>query len=305
VKLILSRKGFDAANGRFPSPILPSGQLCSLPIPDAHPEWQKTLRRYAEIQAGDVSLGQMAADLTRGRILPTTPTHLDPDLDAASVPRSPGWRPVFGQSGAAETHLQRQGVGPGDIFLFYGWFRQVEVADGRFRYVPNARNWHVLFGWLQVARRIPLTAVADIPPWAAGHPHCQRRQPFNPDSLYIAREKLALPGVGLPGGGVFSHFHEGLRLTDPDKKQRSRWRLPAWFHPANRPSALSYHGRANRWETAGDVVYLKTVWRGQEFVLNMDHYPEAEGWLRTLFTDSFSYHPAYHLAPKRGSQIAP
>ena len=221
------------------------------------------------------------------------------------MPRQPGWRPVFGQSGAAETHLQRQGVGPGDIFLFYGWFRQAEVVDGRFRYAPNAPDWHVLFGWLQVERRTPLTAVADIPPWAADHPHCRRRQPLNPDSLYIARAKLNLPGVNLPGGGVFSQFHEGLRLTDPDKKQRSRWRLPAWFHPANRPSALSYHGRANRWETAGDVVYLKTVWRGQEFVLNMDHYPEAEGWLRTLFTDSFSYHPAYHLAPKRGSQIAP
>jgi len=26
-----------------------------------------------------------------------------------------------------------------------------------------------------------------------------------------------------------------------------------------------------------DVVYLKTVGRGQEFVLDIDHYPEAEG----------------------------
>jgi len=85
VKLILSRKGFDAANGRFPSPILPSGQLCSLPIPDTHPERQKSLRRYAEIQAGDISLGQLAADLTRGHVLPETPTHLDPDLNAGSL----------------------------------------------------------------------------------------------------------------------------------------------------------------------------------------------------------------------------
>lgn len=193
MKLILSRKGFDAANGRFPSPILPSGQLCSLPIPDAHTERQKSLRRYAEIQAGDISLGQLVADLTRGRVLPETPAHLDPDLNAASVPRLPGWRSVFGQSGAAETHLQRQGVGPGDIFLFYGWFRQAEMMNNRFRYVPNAPDWHVLFGWLQIDRRIPLTAVADIPPWAADHPHCQRRQPLNPDSLYIAREKLDLP----------------------------------------------------------------------------------------------------------------
>jgi hypothetical protein len=285
VKLVLSRKGFDAATGRFPSPILPSGQLCSLPIPDNYPERQKALRFYKDIQTGGISLGQLVADLSRERILPTTPTHLDPDINAASVSRPPGWRPVFGQSGAAETHLQRQGVGPGDIFLFYGWFRQAEVVDGRFRYVLNAPDWHVLFGWLQVERRIPLTAVADIPPWAADHPHCQRRQPRNPDALYVARETLDLPGVNLPGGGVFPRFHEGLRLTDPNSQRRSLWRLPAWFHPAKRPSALSYHGRSDCWKIVADFVQLKTVGRGQEFVLDIDHYPEARAWLRTLFTD--------------------
>ena len=285
MKLVFSRKGFDAATSKVPSPILPSGQLCSLPIPDRRPERQKTLRFYKDIQTSDLSLGQLVADLSRGRILPETPTHLDPDLNAASVPRPSGWRSAFGQSGAAETHLQRQGVGPGDIFLFYGWFRQAEVGDGRFRYLPNARDWHVLFGWLQVERHIPLTAVADIPPWAVDHPHCQRRQPLNPDSLYIAREKLDLSGIDLPGGGVFPRFHEGLRLTDPDSQHRSLWRLPAWFHPAGRLSALSYHGRSDRWQWVDGAVQLDTVGRGQEFVLDTDHYPEASAWLHTLFTD--------------------
>jgi hypothetical protein len=284
MKIILSRKGFDAANGRFPSPILPSGQLCSLPIPDNHPKRQKTLRCYEEIQAGGVQLGQLVADLTKGRITPTTPTHLDPDLNASSIPRQPGWRPIFGQSGAAESHLHRYGVGPGDIFLFFGWFRQVEMANGRFRYVPNTPDWHVLFGWLQVEQRIPLTAVAHIPAWASDHPHCQRRQPLNPDALYIARERVTLPGVNVPGGGLFPRFHENLRLPDPDSKRRSRWRLPAWFHPDNRLSHLSYHGRRQRWQCSNGFAQLDTVGRGQEFVLDTAHYPEAQEWLRTLFT---------------------
>jgi len=42
--------------------------------------------------------------------------------------------------------------------------RSVGLPNGRFRYIPNAPDWHVLFGWLQVERRIHLTAVADIPP---------------------------------------------------------------------------------------------------------------------------------------------
>ena len=33
MKVILSRKGFDAKNGGIPSPILPDGSLLSLPIP--------------------------------------------------------------------------------------------------------------------------------------------------------------------------------------------------------------------------------------------------------------------------------
>jgi hypothetical protein len=284
MKLILSRKGFDSAAGKFPSPILPSGRLCSLPIPDTHSGQQKALRFYEDIQAGDAPLGQLVNDLTRGRITPGTPTHLDPDLNAASVSRLPGWRPVFGQAGAAEAHLRRQGVGPGDIFLFFGWFRQAELANDRFRYRPDAPDWHVLFGWLQVERRIPLTAAIDIPSWAADHPHCLRRQPRNPDALYIARETLDLPGVDQPGGGLFPRFHEGLRLTDPHSPRRSLWRLPDWFHPENRPSHLSYHGRPKSWRRQDGFVQLQTVGRGQEFVLDCDHYPEATAWLQTLFT---------------------
>ena len=34
MKIILSRKGFDSANGEQPNPILPDGTLLSLPIPD-------------------------------------------------------------------------------------------------------------------------------------------------------------------------------------------------------------------------------------------------------------------------------
>ena len=34
MKIILSRKGFDAEAGGFASPILPDGTMVSLPIPD-------------------------------------------------------------------------------------------------------------------------------------------------------------------------------------------------------------------------------------------------------------------------------
>lgn len=174
------------------------------------------------------------------------------------------------------------GIGAGDIFLFFGWFRQAENVNGRFRYIPDTPYWHVLFGWLQVERRLPLPA--DVPSWATNHPHCQRHVPLKRDSLYIARENLDLPGIEGAGGGLFPRFHENLRLTDPDSSRRSLWRLPAWFHPENRPSHLSYHGHPKSWRRQDGFVQLHTVGRGQEFVLDCDHYPEAIDWLQTLFT---------------------
>ena len=118
MKIILSRKGFDAGIGGVASPIFPSGELYSLPIPESFPS--RHSKRYKEIQVGNQSLGTIVNDLTGGRVKPDTFAHLDPDLNVLSVPRQTNWRPVFGQAGAAEKHLQNQGVKEGDVFVFYG-----------------------------------------------------------------------------------------------------------------------------------------------------------------------------------------
>ena len=76
---------------------------------------------------GNHSLKAVVADLTRGKIRPETQAHLDPDLNFGSIPRPENWKPLFGQAGAAERHLQNQGVKAGDVFVFFGWFRQVEL----------------------------------------------------------------------------------------------------------------------------------------------------------------------------------
>jgi hypothetical protein len=44
MKTILSRKGFAAENGGYPSPIMPDGRLVSLPIPN---DWDAV--RYSEL----------------------------------------------------------------------------------------------------------------------------------------------------------------------------------------------------------------------------------------------------------------
>jgi Nucleotide modification associated domain 3 len=283
MKIVFSRKGFDSSAGKVASPILPSGRLCPLPIPE-------TLAgdgalRYRDILYDGQSLGTLVHDLTHGTIAPDVPAHLDPDLNTASIPRLPGWKAIFGQAGAAERHLQNQGVGSGDVFLFYGWFRRVECCAGTYRYVQGALDLHVIFGWLQIEQRIPVAQRSRIPSWAGDHAHCRRAQPLALDSLYIATSCLTLPGITLdkPGAGLFPQYHPLLCLTNQEPHVSRRiWRLPHWMSPAHGRSALTYRPDLKRWETPSDHVLLKSAGRGQEFVLDCAEYPEAVAWLANL-----------------------
>ena len=151
MKLILSRKGFDSSAGGVPSPIYPDGRMVSLPIPD-----KKSDVTYSDISCEGDSLGPLVAQLTGGRIPSHYRAHIDPDLVQESLPRLAGWRPIFGQTGPAQSHLRNNGVGPGDLFLFFGLFRRVEGRDGAYTWTTNARPCHVIWGWLQVAEVLQL-----------------------------------------------------------------------------------------------------------------------------------------------------
>ena len=136
-------------------------------------------------------------------------------------------------------------------------------------------------------RAAPTSEPASIPPWAAEHPHVfrARRMAVN-NTLYVASRGLRLPSVpgSIPGGGVFPR--QALILTLTALAQgRSLWRLPGWFYPTAGRPALSYHSDPRRWKRDGADCYVQSVGRGQEFVLDCDHFPEAFDWLRDLFAE--------------------
>jgi len=288
MKLILSRKGFDASNGGCASPIFEDGTLCPLPIPDA----------TSPISYGDIrdwrgeSIAPIVEQLTRGRLGGGDRAHLDPDLRRGALKRHRGWRPIFGQTGAAAAHLASYQVGAGDLFLFFGWFRRVEQLARGFRFISGAADLHVIYGWMQVGQVVELAAnAARAMPWAAYHPHLSDAARYKRNTLFVASSMLVSIGLALPGGGAFSHFRPELCLTARDEPGgRSLWKLPGWFYPSGRP-ALSRHGDRKRWRRLGDALYLRTVPIGQEFVLDLDVYPEAHGWLRSIFA-------ANHATPR-------
>jgi len=277
MKLILSRKGFDSANGGCPSPIL-DGQLCSLPIPDSGAP-----TRYADISPFHCSsIAQIVEDLTRGRVRRNDGAHLDPDLRRDAIARAAGWRPIFGQAAAAQSHLARHQVSRGDLFLFFGCFRRAEKVAARFRFVRDAPRLHVIYGWLQVGRVTPATdEIATEVPWAGEHPHLAAPERYKNNTLYFASDRLSSIGLRTKGAGTFDRIRPALTLTEADSNC-SVWALPRWFHPNGRP-ALSYHGKPVRWTDCNNSMRLQSVGRGQEFVLDVDEYPEARGWVRSIF----------------------
>jgi hypothetical protein len=281
VKLIPSRKGFDSGYGGIASPILPDGRLVSFPIPSDHDG-----NTMSDLNCPGVNVDKLLRDLSSGRIGSDLRIHLDPDLDRPFDARLPGWRPSLGQTGNAQSHLRASGVGPEDVFLFFGWFRQVESHKGRWRYVRSAPDLHILFGWIEVAEVLPIVREREWclarHPWIANHPHVSGVAWYTDErnSLYVARQKSAFTRSPRLGGGRFEVYDEALRLTRSGGS-RSIWTLPAWFLPNGRPP-LTYHPKPDQWKTDGDFVTLRSAAKGQEFVIDGSDYPELESWVSSV-----------------------
>jgi len=255
--------------------------MFAMPIP-----YEPSPVRYEDLRWGAHELGDLVERLTKGKVRRTAGAHLDPDLRADMRPRLLGWKPCLGQHRIAQAHLKKNGVGPGDLFLFWGLFRQFNEQIG---WIGKRR--HVVWGWLQVAEVVSVDKT--VRPalargqwrWAADHPHLA----FKPDAsntLYVASENLSLPGEqvrGFPGAGAFDFDAAQRQLTAVDADTPLNWSLPFWFLPGRRP-ALSYHRKPERWTAKGDRVLLRASSRGQEFVLDTLEYPEAIAWARGLLT---------------------
>jgi hypothetical protein len=282
MKLILSRKGFDSAAGGVPSPIFPDGRMLSLPIPDNI----KSGTKYVDIFYNGKSLGPLIEQLA-SKI--KSHAHLDPDLVKESLQsREDGWRPIFGQSGAAQGHLHNNDISTGDLFLFFGLFLDIKEREGVYTRVPKSKPRHVIWGWMQVDKVLHLGInKPDGYKWAEYHPHFRSDEPNN--VVYIAKPQLEINGIILkdvPGAGVLPRYSSELQLTAQDADKVTDWELPGWFYPGESRKPLTFHPNLQRsWNLHGNRTKLKAASRGQEFIIDSQEYPEAISWACDLITN--------------------
>jgi hypothetical protein len=233
LKIVFSRKGFDSTAGGAPSPIV-DGVPVSLPIPAA----DRSSISYAQRGHGD-----LVEAATRGRIARDALCHDDPMFAAGHV-----W---FGQCAAAEGHLRKHAVGPGDVFLFFGLFAEPDSGE----------RHHRLFGWQRIACHGPPGSLRDHPDWQdppRAHPHVSGEWPSN-NALYFGPGALARNAA------------PQLRLTRPGGPLNT-WRVPGWL----RRLGLTYHANPARWLEGGELDSAK---RGQEFICDIGEEPEPRRWL--------------------------
>jgi Nucleotide modification associated domain 3 len=267
MKIILSRKGIDsgALSGKMASPILPCGCLCSIPIPF------RCGISYSDVYFGTCSFQEVIGELNprwSNRL-----AHLDPDLRRDAVTSRPsGWRPAFGQIGAAVGHLINQGVGVGDLFVFFGWFRRTIEQNGKLTFDPqDVHGRHIVFGWLEVGHVIDSLPLPKGLHSLSDHPHVQ----FFEDEVYPNRIYVSsLSGLK---AGTFQTEREGIVLTRNGGK-RSQWLLPDTFESLFLKRDLSYHSNEARWDREEDKIALQSVSRGQEFVLDGKLHPKIRDY---------------------------
>ncbi|WP_391572194.1 hypothetical protein [Cohnella sp.] len=268
MKVILSRKGFDSSAGGYPSPhFVDSGRLISFPIPDD--EMVDTGIRYSDLMV-DQSLSYL--DLMRQlgikKYSDGTSVHLDPDINASVFKRNTEWQGIFGQSSAAQAHLLRKKIQVGDLFLFFGWFKDAVRTTSGYRY-KNGTHRHIVWGYMQVGEIESIDGAGQYDVWKLSHPHykCRDREM---NTAYIAAPSLSFDS-SIPGCGTFK-FGNPLVLTQTGQRKRSVWQLPRYFHPSL-GTRMSYHedlySKSGKpvWELHDGHCILQSVGRGQEFVI--------------------------------------
>lgn len=265
MKFILSRKGFDSGYGGCASPILPDGTMLSIPIPVKEDSGLK----FCELTYQGISYIEILKMLNPKMYETYKYCHLDPDIRQNIRKVDSRWKAAFGQIGCSETHLEHQGVGIGDVFLFFGWFKETEFNNGILQYKENALDKQVLFGYLQVGEIYKGNSVKKFD-W---HPHSNQLflNKAN-NTIYVASDVFTLDRT-LPGYGTFK-YNKDLILTK-DGESRSKWKLPEFFKETH----ISYHS-----ENSFKNGYFQSAKKGQEFVIS--EHEKVSNWAYSIIKNN-------------------
>lgn len=245
---------------------MPDGTLLSLPIPS------NDEARYDDLCYNNVTYADILRDLRpRGTY---AHCHIDPDIrENNRVSKIPGWKAAFGQTGPAQGMLHNANIEEGDIFLFFGWFRRVELYEGGYRFVDRRKgdfyahsDLQIIYGYMQIGEIITDKDRISEYRW---HPHSSvRYAEDDANTIYSPTEDLSILPY-MKGSGTLDYRRD--RVLTMEGKKRGTWNELPFLMPEH-----VYGKRKN--SAKGNGLYYSGIW--QELVVY-----ESDGlleWVKSI-----------------------
>lgn len=259
-RIILSRKGFDSKAGGTASPIFSDGSFFSIPIPQK----DKSPTRYQDLNFNGMSGTKILQEASVKSVLPHDYCHYDPLLSEKIG--------IFGQADGTQTELKNNNVGSGDLFLFFGWFKQ---------FSKKGDDLHHLFGWLQIDDIIEGSDNIKrfLNKVNIKHPHgYEDVSRYSNNTIYVAKKNITIDHkhLSLPGHGLFKKTHNDLILTK-NKSTRSRWQLPKKYFSESNKLFLN----RLKWKDESNCL-VDCIGQGQEYILDSKNNPKIVEWALDL-----------------------
>lgn len=190
--------------------------------------------------------------------------HLDPDLIRTVKKRRGEWCPALGQVGSAAAELKT--IEPGDCFIFFGNFRQAEHINGKFQFVKNSPEMHVIWGYLNVIDVFNKAQIlsGSVSEKVKYHPHYR-----DPDFSEESHNSIFASDEDYSGLFRFSQANI-LIATDQKNYKKSLWKALPFLKPQSKRIKKVKPGI---WNSGG---------RGQEFVCTIKNKTKFEEWFNAL-----------------------
>ncbi len=249
MKVILSRKGFDSANGGIVSPIFEDGTMISFPIPSD--DWD----RYDELQYKGIPYSEILKDLNyKGPSF----CHVDPDLDQSRrIEKIKGWEPAFGQVDSSAGYLKNIGVNKGDLFLFFGNFHRVEKANGHYQYVRKTGDFYkdndlqVIWGYLQVGEVVDNPEEIKKLWW---HPHAKGKHVVKKTNMMFKAAKNLSFDSNMPGAGLLKY--DLKRVLTLENATKATWKMNTVYDVEH-----VFSKRKNLAKAPSAGIYYAGIWQ--------------------------------------------
>ena len=269
MRIILSRKGFDSANGGIVSPIMEDGTLISFPIPSDDKD------KFDDLIYRGQPYSRILKDLNYKENPRYPNCHVDPDLtQERRKEQIDGWCPIFGQISSSAIYLMENvKVKENDLFLFFGNYHKVECIDGKYRYIKRTGDFYsdndlqIIWGYMQIGKIIKDPEEQKKYNW---HPHSiENRVKEKSNVMFMATDKLSF-NENLPGAGVLT-FREDRVLTAKNCN-KATWEKRSIY------DVDSIIGNRKNSSKIANGIYYAGIW--QE--LGLKETLECEEWAKSI-----------------------